>query len=92
MKYLVTSHFVVLSLLGAAGHAQELSRYMGGPAELAKAPNGAVANAEALKVGLYGFLFAAIFLSLQVDTLFWALLGLSGALRSIAEEPKKGRS
>ena len=51
MKYLVTSHFVVLSLLGAAGHAQELSRYMGGPAELAKAPNGAVANAEALKVG-----------------------------------------
>ena len=46
MRYLVTSHFIVLSLLGTAGQAQDLSRYMGGPAELAKAPNGAIVNTE----------------------------------------------
>lgn len=44
---------------------------------------------EGLKLGFYGFLFATLFLSLQQDTLFWAQLGLAGALRSIAEAPKK---
>lgn len=41
--------------------------------------------ADSLKLGFYGFLFAALFLSLQQDTLFWSLLGLSGALYKIAE-------
>lgn len=41
-------------LLGVAIHAAgvqaaEPSRYMGGPVELVKAPNGAVVNAEALQ-------------------------------------------
>ncbi len=44
---------------------------------------------EALKIGFYGFLFSALFLSLQMDTLLWAQFGFAGALRLMAEHQGK---
>lgn len=49
MRHLVTSTIVLLVFCMSAS-AQEPSRYMGGPVELAEAPNGAIANAEILEV------------------------------------------
>ncbi len=43
-------------------------------------------TAESLKIGFFGFLISAFFLSLQADTLFWAQIGMFGALRLIAED------
>ena len=44
---------------------------------------------EALRTGFYGFLFSALFLSLQQDVLFWAQLGFAAAIRSIADTRQK---
>lgn len=56
MSKLITTALLVIVLLvspAGAGAEQESerapSRYMGGPAELVTAPNGAITNAEALK-------------------------------------------
>jgi O-antigen ligase len=40
---------------------------------------------EGLEVGLWGFLFVALFLSLHFDYMLWVFFGLVGALRHIAE-------
>jgi len=51
MKQSLKTVAVLLVLTGcSSGSAQERSRYMGGPVELAEAPNGAVVNAEILSV------------------------------------------
>ncbi len=50
MRRLVTGTVVLLALIYASGFAQEPSRYMGGPVELVEAPNGAIVNAELLKI------------------------------------------
>jgi len=44
---------------------------------------------EALKIGFYGFLFSALFLSLQQDVLLWVQLGIAGALRLMADRLAK---
>ena len=49
MKYLLTAILVWCAMSGASGDAAEVSRYMGGPVELTKAPNGAIVNVEALQ-------------------------------------------
>ena len=46
----VTFLFFIMSVLNTYTYAQEKSRYMGGEVELTEAPNGAIVNAEVLKI------------------------------------------
>lgn len=48
-KRTICAIILVLSLSLVTAHAEEKCRYMGGPAELVTAPNGAITNAEALE-------------------------------------------
>lgn len=41
---------------------------------------------EGLEVGLLGFLFVSLFLSLHYEYMFWVFLGLAGAMRKMAED------
>jgi len=50
MRHTTSCTGVLLVLICTSGSAQEPSRYMGGPVELVEAPNGAIVNAEILKV------------------------------------------
>ncbi len=50
MRHGVICSILVLALVSTLGFAQEPSRYMGGPVELLEAPNGAIVNAEVLKI------------------------------------------
>jgi len=49
MKYLLTATLIWTAVNGASVNAAESSRYMGGPAELVTAPNGAIVSVEALQ-------------------------------------------
>lgn len=40
---------------------------------------------QGLELGLIGFLFVALFLSVHYDYMFWVFLGLAGAMRHLAE-------